>query len=282
MGRLVERNRAFAGGVAAAVAVLAAGCAAAGEPPLRLPRPARQIAVAPDNPGTLWAATAGGSFVSSDGGHRWRRVRASPPAARLAFLRKRMLVVDGRRASVVEFGGSPPTPVRRPPASFRAVTSPYYVSDRLYALDGGGRLWLSVNAGGSWVRLRAAGLPAGGIVVAARRGKTSLPDAVFVAAGPAGLWVSRDFGGSFHRVPGIADATGVATTTHDATRVLVATPQGLELSTDDGRSFRRVLTAPDITAVALDTRNWRNAFAATAAGVLLRSDDGGATWDTHR
>jgi hypothetical protein len=282
MGPLVERNRAFVGGLAVAVAILAAGCAAAAEPPVRLPRPASQIAVAPDNPGTLWAATADGAFVSSDGGNRWRRVRASPADPRLAFLRKRMLVVDDRSASVVQFGGSPPTPIHRPPASFRAVTSSFYLSDRLYALDHDGRLWLSVNAGAAWVRVRAAGLPPGGTVLAARRGKTSLPDTLFVATGPAGLWVSRDFGGSFRRVPGIADATGVATTTHDATRVLVSTPHGLELSTDDGRSFRRVLAAPGITAVALDTRNWRNAFAATADGLLLRSDDGGATWDTHR
>jgi hypothetical protein len=158
------------------------------------------------------------------------------------------------------------------------VSSAFYPSERLYALDERGRLWLSVNAGAGWVRPRATGLPVSARAVAARRGKTSLPDTLFVAAGPAGLWVSRDFGGSFRRVPGVGDVTGVATTTHDARRVLVSTPRGLELSTDDARSFRVVLHLAGITAVALDTRNWRNAFAATASGLLLRSDDGGATW----
>jgi photosystem II stability/assembly factor-like uncharacterized protein len=92
--------------------------------------------------------------------------------------------------------------------------------------------------------------------------------------------VSRDFGASFSRVPGIPDATGVATTTHDATRVLVSTPGGLLLSTDDARSFRDVLRMRGLTAVALDSKNWKNAFAATSGGLLLRSDDGGAHWKT--
>ena len=281
MHRAVERNRAVFGFLAALAGLLAAACATASEPPVRLPQRALQIAVAPDNPGTLWAATAHGAFISTDGGNRWHRVPKAPPAPMLAFLAKRMLLVTPRGASVDDFGGAlAPQPVHPPPARFVAVTSAYYPSERLYALDDRGGLWLSVNAGADWVRPRATGLPAGGRALAARRGKTSLPDSIFVAAGPAGLWVSRDFGGSFHRLPGVGDVTGVATTTHDPQRVLISTPSGLELSTDDGRSFHRVLSLPGITAVTLDTRNWRNAFAATASGQLLRSDDGGAHWDT--
>jgi hypothetical protein len=281
MALSVERIRAGAGLVFTLVAVfLAAGCGSASEQPVRLPGRALAIGVAPDNYGTLWATTAGGAFRSIDGGDSWRRVPGSPGHAVLAFLNKLTFLAAGGGAWVAANGGdTKPVATHDPPSGLISVTDAFYGANRLYGLDADGRLWLSVTSGASWSRLQARGLPAGGLCISARRGKTTLPDTVFVAAGAHGLWVSHNFGESFRRVPGIADATAVATTTHDATRVLVATRAGLELSTDNAASFRQVLEMRGLTAIALDSRNWKNGFAATAAGLLLRSDDGGASWD---
>src|SRR5947209_788469 len=281
MALSVERNRTYVGlAITLVAAFFAAGCGSASEPPVKLPGRALAIGVAPDNYGTLWETTAGGAYWSLDGGGSWRRVPGAPSRATLAFLNKHtFLTAAGGAWVAVDAGTLKPVAMHRPPSALIAVTDAFYGANRLYGLDAEGRVWLSVTAGATWSQVRAAGLPAGGVAISARRAKTTQPDTVFVAAGRRGLWVSRNFGASFRRVPGIADATLVATTTHDATRVLVATPGGLELSTDDAASFRQVLAMRGLTAIALDSRNWKNAFAATAGGLLLRSVDGGASWD---
>src|SRR5207302_243042 len=121
--------------------------------------------------------------------------------------------------------------------SLRAVASPYYRTNRLYAIDSAGRLWVSVRNGARWTRLHAVGLPGGAVSVAALRGDVHAPDVIYVACGRAGLWRSRDFGATFQRVPSVTDASVVADTTDDQHRLLVASPAGIELSTNAGRSF---------------------------------------------
>ena len=162
---------------------------------------------------------------------------------------------------------------------FVAVTSPYYRTHRLYALDQTGGIWMSPNSGTAWSQLRAAGLPSQGVALAARRQSYDQPDVIYVADGAAGLWKSTNFGATFRRVKGLSWADGVAATFDDAHRVLVSDPAGLLLSTNDGSTFKRVLHDHGITAVALDSRNGQNAFAATSGNQLLRSMDGGVSWD---
>jgi photosystem II stability/assembly factor-like uncharacterized protein len=164
-------------------------------------------------------------------------------------------------------------------AALVAVASPYYRTNRLYALDANGRLWLSVRNARRWARLRAAGLPAGAVAIAAVRGEVHRPDAIYVACGRNGLWRSHDFGATFQRIPAAGDVTAVATTTDDQRLLLVATPRGIELSRNRGRTFVRVSAATGVHAIAFDLRNARLAYASTSGGRLLRSDDGGRTWD---
>jgi photosystem II stability/assembly factor-like uncharacterized protein len=282
MEAVVKRIRGEIGVLAVVLAALAAGgCTSASEPPVRIPSLARSIGVAPNNYGTLWMAAEGATYSSDDGGAHWRRVPRTPGGGSVAFLDKVALLAArggvwaGPQAGSMRLRLLPP-----PPVPMRAVSTAFYGIGRVYGLDVHGGLWVSVVSGKRWSRLRAAGLPAGGTAISARRAKTTLPDTVFVAAGAQGLWVSRDFGATFSRVAGIPDATAVATTTHDATRVLVSTPGGLLLSTDDAASFRGVLRMRGLTAITLDSKNWKNAYAATSGGLLLRSDDGGAHWTT--
>ena len=257
---------------------LTAGCAKSSEPPVPLPAKAASVSVSPDNYGTLWLTTAGPVYSSSDGGHKWRRVPGSLAGGTIGFGAKQAYQYAGSQARVGNQSGLSLHPFPAAPVPLVAVTSPYYLTHRLYGLDAQGGLWMSVNAGRAWSRLRAQGLPPGGIALAARRQDPILPDTIYVAEGARGLWKSTDYGATFHRLAGVASATAVALTAHNAKRVLVADSRGLLLSKNDGASFQRVLTLPGITAVALDTRNYQNAFATTRGGELLRSDDGGASW----
>jgi photosystem II stability/assembly factor-like uncharacterized protein len=272
----VERFRVLA----AAVALLGAACTPhAGEPPVTLPRPASALAIAPDFAGTIWAATGQKVYRSRDGGHSWRRVPGRGGATGVAFLSTHVVAVGPRGVQVGGFGTASLGEPRRVEAPFVAVATPYYRTSRLYGVDAAGHLWVSVRNAHKWARLRAAGLPAGAVAVAAIRGDVHRPDVIYVACGAAGVWRSKDFGASFKRLPRAGPATAVAATTDDQRLLLVASPAGIELSRNFGRSFVTVAHVSGVRAIAFDLRDWRLAYAALADGKLLRSDDGGATWD---
>src|SRR6478609_6189862 len=153
----VERFRAFA----LIVLLLAAACTPrAGEPSVTMPATASALAIAPDFSGTIWAATGKRVYRSHDGGHSWRLVPGRGGATGVAFLSTHVV----------------------------AVASPYYRTNRLYALDAQGGLWVSVRNAARWARLRAAGLPAGAVAIAAIRDDVHKPDTIYVACGANGLW----------------------------------------------------------------------------------------------
>jgi photosystem II stability/assembly factor-like uncharacterized protein len=271
----VERFRAFA----LIAALLAAACTPrSGEPPVTMPATASGLAVAPDFAGTIWAATGKRVYRSHDGGHSWHVVPGHGGATGVAFLSTRVVAV-GRRG--VQTGGFGAATLRLPHAAgapLVAVASPYYRTNRLYALDADGRLWVWDRNARSWARLRAAGLPAGAVAIAAVRGDVHRPDAIYVACGRNGLWRSHDFGATFQRIPAAGAATAVATTTDNQRLLLVATPDGIELSRNRGRTFIHASDVGHVGAVAFDLRNAQLAYA-SVPGMLLRSDDGGRTWD---
>ncbi len=273
----VERFRAFA----LIVALMVAGCTPrSGEPSVTMPATASALAVAPDFSGTIWAATGKRVYRSHDGGHSWRLVPGRGGATGVAFLSTRVVAVGPRGVQTGGFGAASLRLPRRVAAPLVAVASPYYRTNRLYALDAQGGLWVSVRNADRWARLRAAGLPAGAVAIAAIRGDVHKPDAIYVACGAAGLWRSHDFGATFQRIPEAGQATAVAATTDDQRLLLVASPRGIELSRDRGRTFIHASSVGDVRAIAFDLRNWRLAYASTSGGRLLRSDDGGRTWTT--
>jgi hypothetical protein len=253
-----------------------AGCSGATPSALPVPAVARSLAVAPDFAGTIWETTGGKAYRSSNGGHTWQYVRHSTEDEGVAFATKYAYLVGSDRSQIGDFGGIQTAPYRPTPAPFISVTSPYQKTDRFYALDGKGRLWVSVLAGHGWSRLRARGLPRTGVTVAAVRDLVTRPDIIYVTAGTDGLWRSLDDGATFHNVPGVSDVVTAALTTDDQDRVLVAGPGGIWASNNRGKSFSKVSTRP-VTALALDPRNARLAYAASGRE-LLRSVDGGSTW----
>jgi photosystem II stability/assembly factor-like uncharacterized protein len=259
----------------AMVAAVTAGCGG-GSSAEQMPGDAHALAVAPDFAGTLWAAVGSDAYRTQNGGRSWQRVPSARDGDGVAFTEKYTYLVGPDGGELADFGGKRAAPLSRTPEAFVSVASPYHKTNRLYALDGGGGLWLSVNAGRNWWQLRADGLPAGCDTVAAVRDEITEPDIVYVACGSDGLWRSLDLGASFDKVPGIGDARSVALTTDDQDLVLVAAGDGIHLSTDRGKTFST--TSPAVaSAVAFDPRNRRLAYAA-ADGRLLRSTDGGASW----
>jgi photosystem II stability/assembly factor-like uncharacterized protein len=272
----VERIRVFA----VTLALLGVACTPQeGEQPVTMPRPASALAIAPDFAGTIWAATGKKVYRSRDGGHTWRRVPGRPGATGLAFLSTHIVTVGPRGVQVGGFGAASLGVPRHVAPRLVAVATPYYRTSRLYGVDGAGHLWVSVRNGKQWGRLRAAGLPAGAVALAAIRADVHKPDVIYVACGAAGLWRSKNFGATFKRIPRAGPATAVAATTDDQRLLLVATPAGIELSRNFGRSFTHVASVTGVRAVAFDLRNWRLAYAALGNGRLLRSDDGGGSWD---
>lgn len=261
----------------AALVVLLPGCGSAAQPSVRMPAGARALAVAPDFAGTIWAPTGREAFRSQDGGHSWQRVRDSTGALGVAFSESHAYVIVPDAARIGDYGGARLADGLPTPASFVSVSSPYHRTNRFYALDTDGRLWLSINQGRRWTRLRAQGLPPSGVTVASVRDLITMPDIVYVCT-PQGLYRSLDDGASFQPVAGVADPRMVAMTTDDQDLVLVAAGDGLYRSVDRGAHFSKVSDS-GATAVAYDPRNHRLAYAA-AGDRLLRSIDAGASWDS--
>jgi photosystem II stability/assembly factor-like uncharacterized protein len=243
-----------------------------------MPATASGLAIAPDFSGTIWAATGRRVYRSHDGGHSWHIVPGRGGATGVAFLSTRVVTVGRRGVQTGGFGAATLRAPRAAGAPLVAVASPYYRTNRLYALDANGRLWVSVRNAHRWARLRAAGLPAGAVAIAAVRGDVHRPDAIYVACGRNGLWRSHDFGASFQQIPAAGEVTAVATTTDDQRLLLVASRDGIELSRNRGRSFIHTSSVGEVSAIAFDLRNARLAYA-SSGGLLLRSDDGGRTWD---
>jgi hypothetical protein len=261
---------------AAAALLAAAGCGGAQPTAVPLPDTARGIAVAPDFAGTLWETTGSQPWRSQDGGSTWQPVRGKGGGLDIAFTELGGAIVGAEGAQRGDYGGNGMVRPRRTPTTYVSIATPYHRTDRLYALDLFGHLWLSVDAGRHWTQLRAARLPRGCTGIGAVRGDVIQPDVVYAACGASGLWRSLDDGATFTHVPGPADPRAVAMTTDDQSRILVAAGDGVYLSTDRGHTFLPVLHRR-VDAIAFDPRNRRLAYAASGR-TLLRSVDGGETW----
>ena len=129
----------------AAVVAVTAGCGG-GPSAESMPGDARALAVAPDFAGTLWAALGADAYRTQDGGRSWDRVPSAREGDGVAFTEKYTYLVGPAGGEIADFGGTRAAPFTRTPATFVSVASPYHKTNRLYAMDGEGGLWLSVGS----------------------------------------------------------------------------------------------------------------------------------------
>ena len=196
---------------------------------------------------TLFAATWGGLFKSTDGGERWQRLTR------------------------VYFG---------PPGSITAVAVAPDYADSGHVLAGGGwgGLYLSRDEGTNWTANYS---------VTAQSAVAYSPDfaadGVAFAGGFGGLYKTEDSGDSWTQVLTRPVSALVVSPQFGADGTLLAGGDGLQISTDGGAHWISTTVAADdpyVSALAVSPAfaGDRTIFAGTRGG-LYRSGDGGTSWE---
>ena len=260
-------------------ALLISGCGHGAEEPRSLPpgTPPSFIAQSHDAFATLVAGGTGGVFSSRDAGRTWQRLPV-PRAVGAAFTDEGAVLARGRLLHRAASDLHAIDPGRRSnlPGAVTALSGRRKL-DMAADVNAatGEQLWLSHDAGSTWARAAARGLPQG-VLDLALGGRPDAPLVLYAAAGAAGLWRSRDGGASFERLAAAgAPVRRVAATVARDGMLLIATPR-VRVSRDDGLTW---LDAPiAATALAGGARNPDLWFAMTPAGQLRVSRDGGTTW----
>jgi photosystem II stability/assembly factor-like uncharacterized protein len=172
------------------------------------------VAVDPRDPETLWAGTNRGVYVSENGGATWeeRREGLTGPGAR-PYATVQHLRIASADPSVV------------------------------YALSNVG-LFKTVDAGRHWTLLPAPPLP---VFASLRDVWVDLRDPEVLFAAWGDLWVSRNGGASWDRVPVESGATAfvaVKADPRDPDVLSAAGAAGVFRSTDGGQAWQRVTDLP--------------------------------------
>lgn len=218
----------------------------------------RQLAVHPDDPETVYAATDHGVRVSRNGGVSWLNASAGLPAGPGGVLRVMSILVDPWQPETLYAGILPESPSGEP---------------------GVARSW---NGGRRWQLGLQRGLTAAHVLVRLDR---ATPGTIYAVAGQAGGWPtyvrgfrSQDRGRRwepFPLPPGGASDLQIA-----PGAVYAGNEKGVWRSRDGGRTWHRVDRAPAylLAVAAVDPLDPDTVY--TGAQELLRSTDGGRTWET--
>ena len=241
------------------------------------PRRSRSPLITPERSGRrpVRTSTARGTAATAGSG------MAHTGAIGVAFLEKRVVVVDGTHVGVGGFGAArlAQHPAGRP---IVAITSPYYRTNRLYGLDSE-RAALALGA-----RRPAVG-PAAGRGPSVRLWR-DLGGARRPAEGGRGLRGVRAARGSGARPTSARPSRGSRRRRmrRPSRRRPTTTSASLSPTTRASRSRRPAAARSGawrdmagVTAVAFDLRNYLICYAATGR-TLLRSADGGVTWSIPR
>ena len=241
-----------------------------------------KLAIDPDHPETVYAATSRGLARSTNGGVSWRGLgqRAAFVHAMVVDPRDRSRIFTGTTAGGVyrssdggetweEAGaGLPPYTV------FALAIDP--VSGALYAAPEEQGVWRSLDDGATWSRL-AGGLIDSAFVSSLAVGPdqrvyaASLGSGVFIYS--AGNWAMASEGLAS---PQIADVEVIG----NGVLVAATFDTGVFRSTNGGGTWAWAssgLTTSRITSLTADPVNGARIYAATPDGVF-HSTDGGATW----
>jgi photosystem II stability/assembly factor-like uncharacterized protein len=156
----------------------------------------------------------------------------------------------------------------------------------------GGGMWVSENAGSSWIAKSALPTATGtssinGLDILSLEQDPSDTSAIYIGSKTSGLFYSLDNGESWMRPETQLAASGSVLAVEvdprnvctyyvlKADRVLKTTTCGREF---DIETYVETRTDESLTALALDWYNPQTVFVGTTQGDILRSLDGGATW----
>ena len=253
---------------------------------------------------TVYAASDGMLFKSTDGGRRWRRsdagiryvgaVGAAPGAPNVVFAgswwpRAVYRSVDGGRTWMrtsygIDEGGPPNAVVADPTAPDTVYVATANNPSDTEPVSGG--VYKTVDGGAGWRQL-SIGLPLSREVATIAIDPRS-PQTLYAGLSSGGVFKSTD--GGFRWRPsrlgledpegGYAGVRAIAVDTFETQTVYAATSSGLMKSVDGGASWRRVgpREPGNASAVVADARVHGTLVAGSLDGGLLRSADHGEAW----
>jgi photosystem II stability/assembly factor-like uncharacterized protein len=206
-----------------------------------------QLAIDPNDPLTLYAATMHGLFKTTDGAQSWAALPMPYPEADL-------VVTDPIRSGVVY------------------ATPPVFVFSAVFKSEDGGQTWMNAHQGLIAVPTALAVDP-------------QRPDTLYAGTWRWGVYKTTDGAGSWNEV-GLRDAI-VYTIVISGDRVFAVTDLGVYLSTDGSASWQLLLPGEEpaprsilYQAIAVDPRHPQQLLLGTNLYGILRSVDGGQTWQT--
>ena len=245
------------------------------------------LAIAPNNPNTMYAATDDGTFRSGDAGATWTIIPDFGPPITIA--------VDPTNSSVVYFGsagllkstdgGANRTAVNLPtnnPGVRSIAFDPSTPATMYVGSDAG--VFRSTDSGSTWTTLNNFGLPAVPNV-----------NALVIDATATSTIYAGTSGGAFKTTNGGSSWTpinnGLTTSTSPSVNAIVIDPfnsstlyatvgfSTLNKSTNGGASWAPVTSSfPTITAIAADRTTPSTLYVGTFGGGVFKTTNGGASF----
>jgi photosystem II stability/assembly factor-like uncharacterized protein len=238
--------------------------------------------VAPDAPGTVWAATRGGIYKTADGGFSWQRVWSEaetvsvsvdptdPGVAWAGTARGWVLKTTDGGASwetVLDLLGHPVELLLDPAAP-----------DTVYAFGRDG-LHKTTDGGATWTRLREE-------QVEALTLDPSDPRILYSSGNLYGVWKSSDGGATWSPLSDLDESfvQNLLVDPSDPSVVFAATSGWFWRSGDAGTTWQRVAGLPLVSVLALEADSSRpgRIWLGSNERAVFRSLDFGRTWRVTR
>lgn len=249
--------------------------------------PPSAIAIAPDNPSTLWAAIENhGAWRSDDGGATWRAKNTglvTSLTAEVFWIHPQAggVALAATRAGIYKTsdGGNRWTRKNKGLVASGVYAVEIAADGAWYAATYGNGISKSTNRGASWTAVNTGLSRSGGSLwFSALAADPSAPSTVY-AAGHSGFFKTSDGGGTWAALPLAETGQALLIDPLDHLTLYAGTNTGVFKSTDGGTSWQPARNGLSLPTFSLAFRPGQPSvvFAGTSSGIF-RSTDGGASW----